>query len=65
MKNADANIQFQEQQYFVFKKTIYRHFSPQGGEPILPHRLRCNPFAVFQYSFMSHFLVAAAILARE
>jgi hypothetical protein len=36
-----------------------------SGEPISPHRLRCSPFAVVHYSFMGHFLAAAAILIRE
>jgi hypothetical protein len=35
------------------------------GKPISRQRLRRSPFAVFKYSFMSHFLAAAAILARE
>jgi hypothetical protein len=35
------------------------------GEPISPHRLRRSPFAVVYYSFMGHFLAAAAILTRE
>jgi hypothetical protein len=36
-----------------------------SGEPILIQRLRCSPFAVVHYSFMSHFLAVAAILTRE
>jgi hypothetical protein len=39
-------------------------FSPEG-EPISLHRLRCSPFAVYKYSFMGHYLAAAAILTRE
>jgi hypothetical protein len=39
-------------------------FYPKG-EPISPHRYRCSPFAVVEYNFMSHCLVAAAISARE
>jgi hypothetical protein len=35
------------------------------GEPISPHRLRCNPFAVDHYSFMGCCLAAAAISARK
>ena len=35
------------------------------GEPISPHRLRCGPFAVVHYNFMSHCLAAAAISTRE
>jgi len=35
------------------------------GEPISLHRLRCSPFAVVHYSFMSYCLVATAILARK
>ncbi len=31
------------------------------GELILLHRLRSSPFAVYKYSFMGHYLVAAAI----
>jgi hypothetical protein len=41
-----------------------RIFYP-SGEQISPHRLRCSPFAVVHYSFMGHFLAAAAIFARE
>ncbi|MGB3861211.1 MAG: hypothetical protein WA915_03960, partial [Candidatus Aminicenantaceae bacterium] len=36
-----------------------------SGELILPHRLRCSPFAVVHYSFMGHFLAAAANSTRE
>ena len=36
-----------------------------SGELILLHRLRCNPFAVVHFSFMSHFLAAAATSTRE
>ncbi len=35
------------------------------GEPISPHRLRCNPFAVVHYSFMGCGLAATAISTRE
>jgi len=63
IKSADANIHF-------LKKISYSSEYPIGGfypagEPISLHRLRRNPFAVFQYSFMNHFLVAAAISTRE
>jgi hypothetical protein len=37
---------------------------PAGG-PISLQRLRCSPFAVYNYSFMGHFLAVAAILTRE
>jgi hypothetical protein len=42
-----------------------------SGEPISPHRLRCNPFAVAHYSFMDHCLasfytrVGRRVSARE
>ncbi len=36
-----------------------------SGEPISLHQLRCSPFAVVHYSFIGHFLAAAAILTRE
>ena len=35
------------------------------GKPILLHRLRCYPFAVYKYSFTGHCLAAEAISARE
>jgi hypothetical protein len=35
------------------------------GEPILLHRLRCNPFAVAYYDFKGNFLTAAATSTRE
>jgi len=35
------------------------------GELISLHRRRCSPFAVVHYSFMGHFLAAAAISTRE
>ena len=35
------------------------------GELISLHRLRCSPFAVVHYSFMGHFLAAAATSTRE
>jgi len=52
---------------FSFKKKLFIFigiFYP-SGEPISPHRLRRSPFAVVHYSFMGHFLAAAAILTRE
>jgi hypothetical protein len=51
----------------LFKKYLFIFigiFYP-SGEPISLHRLRCGPFAVYKYSFMGHFLAAAAILTRE
>jgi hypothetical protein len=36
-----------------------------SGEPISLQRHRCSPFEVVHYSFMGHFLAAAAILTRE
>jgi hypothetical protein len=36
-----------------------------SGELILLHQLCCSPFAVVHYSFMGHFLAAAAISTRE
>jgi hypothetical protein len=36
-----------------------------SGELILLQRLRCSPFAVVHYSFMGHFLAAAATSTRE
>jgi len=38
---------------------------PPSGEPIWPHPLRCEPFAVPKYSFMARRLAAAATSARE
>jgi len=35
------------------------------GELISLHRLRCNPFAVYKYSFMGYYLAAAVISTRE
>ena len=35
------------------------------GKLISLHRLRCSPFAVVHYSFMGHFLAAAATSTRE
>jgi len=52
---------------FFFKKKFFIFigiFCP-SGEPISPQRLHCSPFAVVHYSFMGHFLAAAAILTRE
>ena len=44
----------------IFKKNLFIFigiFYPPG-RPISLQRLRCNPFAVFQYSFMNHFLAS-------
>jgi len=56
---------------FIFNKTNFSNLSIlfisifyPSGEPISQHRLRCSPFAVVYYSFMGHFLVAAAISSR-
>jgi len=51
----------------IFKKNllIFIGIFYPSGEPISLHRLRCSPFAVDNYSFMSRFLAAAAISARE
>jgi len=51
---------FFKKKFFIFIGIFY-----PSGEPISPHRLRCSPFAVVHYSFMGHFLAAAAILTRE
>ncbi len=51
---------FLKKKFFILIGIFY-----PSGEPISPHRLRCSPFAVVHYSFMGHFLAAAAILARE
>ncbi len=51
----------------LFKNYLYiliGIFYP-SGEPISLHRLRCSPFAVVYYSYMSYFLAAAAISTRE
>jgi hypothetical protein len=36
-----------------------------SGKPISPHRHRCSPFGVGNYSLMGSFLAAAAISTRE
>jgi hypothetical protein len=36
-----------------------------SGEPISPHLLRCDPFAVDDHSFMGRRLAYAAISTRE
>jgi len=36
-----------------------------SGEPISPHRHRCSPFAVGNYSFIGRYLAATAISTRE
>jgi hypothetical protein len=51
---------FFKKKFFIFIGIFY-----PSGEPISPHWLRCSPFAVVHYSFMGHFLAAAAILTRE
>jgi len=51
---------FFNKKFFIFIGILY-----PSGEPISSHRLRCSPFAVVHYSFMGHFLAAAAILTRE
>jgi hypothetical protein len=56
MKNADISF---------IKLIIIIDILYPPGAPISPHRLRCSPFAVDIYSFMGHFLVAAATSTRE
>jgi len=51
---------FFNKKFFIFIGIFY-----PSGESISPHRLRRSPFAVVHYSFMGHFLAAAAILTRE
>jgi len=53
------------EEYFL-KKEFHKFFGIfyPPGEPISQHRLRCGPFAVDHYNFMSHCLVAAAISSR-
>jgi len=54
---------------FISLIIIIDIFYPSGADPtyplILPHRYRCSPFAVVHYSFMGHFLAAAATSTRE
>jgi hypothetical protein len=54
-----SNKYFFERKVFLLIGIFY-----PSGEPISLHRLRCSPFAVVHYSFMGHFLAAAAILTR-
>jgi hypothetical protein len=61
---------FNEAKYSYFHLDLVRGrifisiFYP-SGELISLHRLHCNPFAVYKYSFMGHCLAGAAISARE
>jgi hypothetical protein len=45
--------------------TLYLDNFHPSGEPILLQRLRCSPLAVYTYSFVSCFLAATAMSARE
>jgi len=51
----------------LFKKNLFIFICIfyTKGELISLHRLRCSPFAVYKYSFLSYCLAAAAISARE
>jgi len=67
---VNPEIFFIKKWYFKFICIFY-----PSGEPILlggvGWRLRCNPFAVFKYSFMGHFLASFSarvgwrVLTRE
>jgi hypothetical protein len=61
MINADSDIL--KTKFTYYQKYIGIHHP--SGQPISPHRLRCSPFAVFKYSFLSRYLVAAAISTGE
>jgi hypothetical protein len=72
IKTADAIIHLQEYNAFESMYTLMLGWGGlangilyPSGEPISPHRLRRGLFAVVYYSFIIHFLDAAAILARE
>jgi hypothetical protein len=49
--------------FFVPFSSIDIFYPP--GEPISPHLLRCDPFAVDYHSFMGRRLASAATSTRE
>jgi hypothetical protein len=57
---SDIAVNYHEKAFIYLIGIFY-----PSGEAISPHRLRRSPFAVVHYSFMGHFLAAAAILTRE